>query len=82
MPHEFKHPVIGQEAICPDGLGRVRAFKDSFPHQWIQVDTYIENRSCQWGPHNVVLVDSRATGEGVLVPCDREPMLNDDTTNR
>lgn len=56
MPNEFKHPVIGQEAVCPDGLGRVVAFEDKFPFQWIQVDTYVNNRSCQWAPDNVKLV--------------------------
>lgn len=52
----FIHPVIGQEAICPDGLGRVSAFKDEFPDQWIQVRTYIEDRGCRWAIHNVELV--------------------------
>jgi len=56
MAHEFKHPVIGQEAVCPDGLGRVVAFMDSFPFQWIQVRTYVGDRSCQWDPCNVKLV--------------------------
>jgi hypothetical protein len=56
MAHEFKHPIIGQEAVCPDGLGRVTAFKDEFPHQWIRVSTYIANRECEWAWHNVKLV--------------------------
>ena len=56
MAHEFTHPVFGQEAVCPDGLGRVTAFKDEFPHQWIRVSTYINNRECEWAPHNVKLV--------------------------
>lgn len=56
MSHEFKHPIIGQEAVCSDGLGRVVAFKDCFPEQWIQVDTYVANRSCKWSPDNVKLV--------------------------
>lgn len=56
MAHEFQHPVIGQEAVCPDGLGRVVAFKDRFPEQWIQVETYVENRGCKWSPGNVRLV--------------------------
>lgn len=57
--HQFKKPVIGQEAVCPDGLGRVIAFKDNFPEQWVQVDTYVQNRSCKWAPHNVQLVEIR-----------------------
>lgn len=56
MPHEFKHPIIGQEAVCPDGLGVVMAFLDDFPHQWIQVDTYVDSRYCKWAPHNIKLV--------------------------
>ena len=52
----FLHPIIGQEAICPDGLGRVIAYKDDFPEQWIQVSTYFNNRSCKWDAGNVQLV--------------------------
>jgi len=52
----FKHPVIGQEAVCSDGLGRVVAFCDRFPEQWIQVSTYVKDRGCKWAPHNVRLV--------------------------
>ena len=53
---DFHHPIIGQEAICPDGLGRVTAFKDSFPDMWIQVSTYVNDRGCRWAPENVKLV--------------------------
>ena len=56
MSHEFKHPIIGQEAICPDGLGRVTAFEDNFPTQSITVSTYIGNRSCSWSPGNITLI--------------------------
>jgi len=56
MAHDFKHPVIGQEAVCPDGLGRVVAFKDDFPIQWIQIKTYVKNRGYKWAPHNVELI--------------------------
>lgn len=52
----FEHPVIGQECLCPDGLGRVVAWCDNFPNQWVRVDTYIKNRGCKWAPHNVKLV--------------------------
>jgi len=52
----FLHPIIGQEAICPDGLGRVIAYKDDFPEQWIQVSTYVNNKSRKWGAENVQLV--------------------------
>ena len=45
--------VIGQEAVCPDGLGRVIAYD---PGNWIQVKTYVDDHSCKWGVHNVRLV--------------------------
>lgn len=51
------HPVIGQEAITPDGLGRVTAYVDRFPEQWVQVSTYVRDRQCKWSPDNVQLVD-------------------------
>jgi hypothetical protein len=54
-----KSPILGQEAICPDGLGRVVAFEDNFPEQWIQVDTYVDNRGCKWAPYNVTLIDPK-----------------------
>jgi len=53
----FQHPVIGQEAICPDGLGRVIAYRDRFPDCWIQISTYVNDLSCQWAPENVQLVE-------------------------
>jgi hypothetical protein len=57
MAFEFNVKIIlGQEAICPDGLGRVVGFKDKFPIQWIKVDTYVNNRGCEWAPHNVTLI--------------------------
>jgi hypothetical protein len=53
---EHARPVLGQEAVCPDGLGRVVAFDDGAVYGFIQVDTYVNNRSCKWAPHNVRLV--------------------------
>lgn len=52
-------PVLGQEAICPDGLGRVVAFLDDFPRQWVQVSTYVRDRQCKWDPRNVELLSPR-----------------------
>lgn len=57
MAQDFEHPIIGQEAICPDGLGRVIAFLDTFPHQWIKVSTYVNDRQCNWAPSNVTLIN-------------------------
>ena len=56
MKEKYVRPVIGQECICPDGLGRVVAWEDRFPKNWIQVDTYVKNRSCKWDRHNVKLI--------------------------
>ena len=48
--------VKGQEAICPDGPGRVIDFCDDFPGAFIQVSTYVNDRGCKWAPHNVDLI--------------------------
>ena len=53
---KFPKIILGQEAICPDGLGRVSEFNDKFPHEYIKVDTYINNRGCKWAPRNVKLI--------------------------
>ena len=50
--------IIGQEAICPDGLGRVIACQIEAPtNNYIQVSTYVKDRGCKWAPHNVTLID-------------------------
>ena len=56
MNGKFEHPIIGQEAICPDGLGRVVEYEDNFPERWIKVETYFNNRGCKWAPENVTLI--------------------------
>ena len=58
MDKETLHNIIiGQEAICPDGVGRVIDFRYDFPHQWIKVSTYVNDRQCEWSPDNVELID-------------------------
>lgn len=55
-------PIIGQEAVCPDGLGRVAAFKlDYPPHDYIKVDTYINNNGRHWAVDSVNLIPICAT---------------------
>jgi hypothetical protein len=49
--------IIGQEAICPDGLGRVKDYDTKFPNNWIQVSTYINNRDCKWDAGSVQLIN-------------------------
>jgi hypothetical protein len=49
---EHTGPILGQEAICPDGLGRVADFDDNT----IRVATYIGDRQCCWDKKNVQLV--------------------------
>lgn len=54
-----KQPIIGQEAVCPDGLGRVVEVHRGFPYDWIKVQTYVNDRSCKWDFRNVQLVELR-----------------------
>lgn len=49
-------PIIGQEAICPDGLGRVKSFNFGPPCRVIQVETYVNNNSSVWSADNVELI--------------------------
>ncbi len=51
--------ILGQEAICPDGLGRVIDYENKFPNIWIQVKTHVNDRSCKWDADNVELIDPR-----------------------
>lgn len=48
--------IKGQEAICPDGLGRVMDWDFECPENYIQVSTYIDDRQCKWSPDNVTLI--------------------------
>jgi len=50
-------PIIGQEAICPDGLGRVISYNFTVPNNYIIVSTYIEDRKCKWDSKNVKLIN-------------------------
>lgn len=56
MAHGLTPPILGQEAICPDGMGRVIGFGNEFPDQWIKVSTYVNDRQCKWDPRNVELI--------------------------
>jgi hypothetical protein len=49
-------PIIGQECICPDGMGRVVSFDFDVPHRKIEVATYIKDRHCCWDKDNVTLI--------------------------
>jgi len=71
---EFEEPIIGQEAVCSDGLGRVAAFDFIPPNRWIQVDTYINNRSCKWDVANVTLVTilKQGVARQLVMYCDPE----------
>jgi len=53
--------IIGQEAICPDGLGRVVEVGKLFCRKpsYIKVKTYINNRGCHWQADNVELINPR-----------------------
>ncbi len=65
-------PIKGQEAICPDGLGRVKEWGYAVARvdnewNWVRVDTYIDNRGCKWDRHNVELIDPRQ-GKVLVMP--------------
>jgi hypothetical protein len=49
-------PILGQEAVCAYGLGRVMAFHDDFPNSFIEVITYVDGISRQYSPDDVKLV--------------------------
>jgi len=51
--------IIGQEAICSKGLGRVIDYCDSTPYKWIQVETYVNDVSSKYAKDNVELIDPR-----------------------
>jgi hypothetical protein len=61
----MKKPIIGQEAICPDGLGRVIDFDK--PNKNIRVQTYIKDRSCYWSADNVTLVKLNIQDDGPII---------------
>jgi len=49
--------IIGQEASCPDGLGRVIGYEEGPAGSIrIQVQTYFNDRSCKWDYRNVELI--------------------------
>ena len=54
---EITNIIIGQECICPDGLGRVvRVVAQRCGNANIVVDTYVDSRFCEWASHNVELI--------------------------
>lgn len=57
-------PILGQEAICPDGLGRVVDVREHAGEVTnIKVRTYVNDRGCDWAASNVELIDPRPGGE-------------------
>jgi len=63
----FTAPVLGQEAICPDGLGRVIAYDNKFPKQWIQIRTYVNDRSCKWSFEKITLIKLKSDADEELL---------------
>lgn len=50
--------IIGQEAVCPDGLGRVIGVRHGICEKiHIRVKTYVNNSGCEWDSHNVKLIN-------------------------
>lgn len=51
--------IIGQECICPDGLGRVAEVVETDRSDIatkIKVNTYMNNRGCHWDIYNISLI--------------------------
>jgi len=49
-------PIIGQECICPDGLGRVISYDFEMPNYYIRVHTYINPCDRNWDRDSVTLI--------------------------
>jgi hypothetical protein len=50
-------PILGQECICPDGVGRIKEIKkEPCGTASLVVETYFNDRSCCWAHHNVTLI--------------------------
>lgn len=58
-------PVLGQECICPDGIGRISEIElNRYGFiTGIRVDTYVKNRGCMWDPVNVKVFSLGPTEE-------------------
>lgn len=68
--------IIGQECICPDGLGRVAEVeKGAAGSVSIWVDTYKKNRGCKWDSCNVTLINPRIGTDTnyIMTSGDKEP---------
>jgi hypothetical protein len=68
--------IIGQEAICPDGLGRVESFRVGVRDSFIQVNPYVGKRSGdgKWIPKFVELIDPRGI---VHIPLNNQSSITD-----
>jgi len=66
--------IIGQEAICPDGLGRVESFRVGMRDSFIQINPYVGKRSGdgKWIPEFVELIDPRGV---VHIPLPKLPRI-------
>jgi len=49
-------PIIGQECVCPEGLGRVVGFGTKDDADWIQVKTYVNSKNARWLVEHVRLI--------------------------
>ena len=72
MKQEFPKVILGQEAITPDGLGRVMGCVNKFPHQTITVKAYIDDVTTIYAFHNVELIDPRGAVEALQAAKDKE----------
>ena len=51
--------ILGQEAICPNGLGRVVRYSANRPFTFIRIRLYTSQNEHDYAPINVELIDPR-----------------------
>jgi hypothetical protein len=56
---KLKDLIIGQEALCPHGLGRITEVGLTFPDRFVRISTYVNDCGCKWEPSNVRVIPIR-----------------------
>ncbi len=69
MPPNTLQIIIGQEVICPDGLGRVMDYRNTDEQKYlksddfVQIETYYSNENDSnylwWSYKDITLIDPR-----------------------
>lgn len=54
---DFNKFAVGQEVICPDGLGIITYIRRAgIQYRCIQVSTYENDRNIKWAPEKITFV--------------------------